>query len=95
MESAAGLGRAAILTIGIPVPFCQGDLILEDNSLSITSFVIRFVHSGSPENTAIRGSVLNVQTNEEVSFRHWEEAVEFIRRYVPLMPGYDGGPQES
>jgi hypothetical protein len=57
---------------------------MEDNPLAITSFVVRFVHSGPPENASYRGSILNVQTNEEVSFLRWEEAVEFIRRFVRL-----------
>lgn len=67
---------------------------MEENSLTITSFVVRFVHSGPPENATFRGSILNVQTNEEVSFRHWEEAVEFIRRYVHLSPEHDGDAQQ-
>jgi hypothetical protein len=46
--------------------------------------VVRFIHSGPPENTTYRGSILNVQTNEEFSFRRWEEAVAFIGRYVQL-----------
>lgn len=57
---------------------------MEDNSLSITSFVVRFIHSGPPDNVALRGSILNVQTNEEHAFVHWDEAVEFIRRFVTL-----------
>ncbi len=57
---------------------------MEDNALSITSFVVRFIHSGPPANTALRGSILNVQTNEETPFVHWEEAVDFIRRFVAL-----------
>lgn len=57
---------------------------MEENPLAITSFVVRFIHSGPPENTTFRGSVLNVQTNEEFSFRRWEEAVAFIGRYVQL-----------
>lgn len=66
---------------------------MEENSLTITSFVVRFVHSGPPADATFRGSILNVQTNEEVSFRHWEEAVEFIRRYVQLSPEHDGDAQ--
>ncbi len=67
---------------------------MEDNSLTITSFVVRFIQSGPPESTTFRGSILNVQTNEEVSFRHWEEAVEFIRRYVHLTPENGGEAQQ-
>jgi hypothetical protein len=57
---------------------------LEETSPEITSFVVRFVHSGPPENAALRGSILNVQTNQEQPFLRWEEAVAFIRRYVAL-----------
>ncbi|MCA9865647.1 MAG: hypothetical protein KIS95_06190 [Anaerolineae bacterium] len=57
---------------------------MEENSHLITSFVVRFIHSGPPENTTYRGAILNVQTNEEMAFVHWEEAVEFIRRFVRL-----------
>ncbi len=57
---------------------------MEDNALTITSFVVRFIHSGPPDNAPLRGSILNVQTNEEHAFLHWEEAVEFIRRFVQL-----------
>jgi hypothetical protein len=60
---------------------------LEDNPQSITSFVVRFIHSGPPENAAYRGSVLNVQTNEEFSFLRWEEAVAFIGRYIRIPSG--------
>lgn len=58
---------------------------MEENPLSITSFVVRFVHSGPPANIALRGSILNVQSNEEQAFLHWEEALEFIQRFVNLM----------
>ncbi len=57
---------------------------MEETSPAITSFVVRFVHSGPPDNVALRGSILNVQTNQEQPFLHWEEAVAFIRRYVTL-----------
>jgi len=57
---------------------------LEENSPEITSFVVRFIHSGPPDNTAYRGSILNVQTNQEFAFVRWEEAVAFIRRFVGL-----------
>ncbi len=57
---------------------------MEDNALTITSFVVRFIHSGSPDNAPLRGSILNVQTNEEHAFLHWEEAVAFMRRFVRL-----------
>ncbi len=49
---------------------------------SISSFVIRFVTD--PASEAYRGEIRHIQTREEIHFHAWEEAVEFIRRYVPL-----------
>ena len=57
---------------------------MEETWPEITSFVLRFVHSGPPDNAAYRGSILNVQTNQELPFVRWDEAVAFIRRYVAL-----------
>ena len=57
-------------------------------SPSITSFVIRFVvdEPSSVEETrpSYRGTIRHIQTNEELTFSTWENAVEFIQRYVPL-----------
>jgi len=57
-------------------------------SPSITSFVIRFVvdEPSSTEEThsSYRGTIRHIQTNEELTFSAWENAVEFIQRYVPL-----------
>ncbi len=59
-------------------------------SPNITSFVIRFVQAeplpGTPgeRGAAFRGSIRHVQTDEEISFTHWADAVQFIRRFVQL-----------
>lgn len=39
-----------------------------------------------------RGSIRHIQSDEELNFYVWEDAVEFIRRYVPLKTekGSDG-----
>jgi hypothetical protein len=60
---------------------------------AITSFVIRFIHNESPNpgdakpaaGQLVRGTIRNVQTNEEVDFTRWEGAVEFIERFVSLV----------
>jgi hypothetical protein len=52
---------------------------------SISSFVIRFVVD--PGLDTYRGEIRHVQTSEEIHFDAWQEAVEFIRRYVPLERG--------
>lgn len=31
-----------------------------------------------------RGSIRHIQSDEEMNFHLWEDAVAFIRRYVPL-----------
>jgi hypothetical protein len=59
----------------------------------ISSFVIRFVMNEAPGDTeaagqhTYRGSIRHIQSEEELHFHAWEDAVEFIRRYVPLHSG--------
>lgn len=51
----------------------------------ISSFIIRFVMEEKP--TALRayhGTIRHIQSAEEMNFREWGEAVEFMRRFVPL-----------
>jgi len=53
----------------------------------ITSFVIRFVHPPASERMNLvkyHGSIRHIQTNRELNFTQWEEAVSFIRSFVPL-----------
>lgn len=55
---------------------------------SIASFVIRFVvDEKSPteeRKPGYRGTIRYIQSNEELTFSTWENAVEFIQRYVHL-----------
>lgn len=44
----------------------------------------------SAQHPPYRGSIRHIQSDEELNFHLWEDAVEFIRRYVPL----DHGPEE-
>ncbi len=62
---------------------------MEDlNSPQIDSFVIRFVQpeksekSGSPE---YRGTISHVQSDQQIAFTRWEDAVAFISRFVPTI----------
>lgn len=59
-------------------------LKMMDTGLSpiISSFVIRFVVQ--PETGAYRGEIRHVQSSEEMHFDTWQEAVQFIQRYVAL-----------
>lgn len=55
---------------------------------AIHSFVIRFVVRESTLTEEIppayHGSVRHIQSAEELHFREWPEAVEFMRRYIHL-----------
>jgi hypothetical protein len=55
---------------------------------NISSFVIRFVIDRSddahPDSATYRGSIRHIQSDEEMNFSAWNEAVAFIHRFVPL-----------
>ncbi len=55
---------------------------------TISSFVIRFVVEGALVNNEVRtvyhGAIRHIQSAEELNFSVWQEAVEFMRRFVPL-----------
>ena len=64
-----------------------------DSQLSpnISSFVIRFVvdnvTASGQAHPPYRGAIRHIQTEEEMHFSNWEEAVNFIRRFVPIDSG--------
>ena len=54
---------------------------------TISSFVIRFVVEDASVNEArpvYHGAIRHIQSAEELNFSVWQEAVEFMRRFVPL-----------
>jgi hypothetical protein len=59
-----------------------------DLAPTIYSFIIRFVvDDGSPApgaHAAYHGAIRHIQSAEEVNFTEWHEAVEFLRRFVPI-----------
>jgi hypothetical protein len=62
---------------------------MESNtSPSITSFVIRFVVDETSPNIdsqpCYRGAIRHIQSDKEINFNTWEDAVAFIQCYVPL-----------
>jgi hypothetical protein len=62
---------------------------MESNaSPSITSFVIRFVvdetHPDKDVPSCYRGAIRHIQSDKEMNFSNWEDAVAFIQRYVPF-----------
>ena len=61
---------------------------------NISSFVIRFVVDKVANEQNLqpyRGAIRHIQTDEELHFSNWEEAVTFIRRFVPLESQNDQG----
>lgn len=51
----------------------------------ISSFIIRFVmEEMSAEKSAYHGTIRHIQNAEEINFNEWREAIEFMRRFVPL-----------
>jgi len=59
-----------------------------DAAPQIYSFIIRFVVEDAPHvegaQPAYHGAIRHIQTAEELNFNEWGEAVEFIRRFVPI-----------
>lgn len=57
---------------------------------TISSFVIRFIVEETAEAVLAashyRGSIRHVQSDQTLNFSEWQDAVEFIRRFVPLEP---------
>jgi hypothetical protein len=53
----------------------------------VTSFVIRFVREqAAPDRVAhpYRGTIHHVQSNQEIAFTRWQDAVKFIERFIVL-----------
>ncbi len=60
----------------------------------VVSFVLRFVCDDPTDGVAIaarctawHGVIRHVQTNEELHFAHWPDAVGFISKYVNINEG--------
>lgn len=53
---------------------------------TIKSFVLRFIYdeSAPPGCVALRGEIRCIQTDQEITFSRWEDAVAFINRFIPL-----------
>jgi len=59
-----------------------------DFAPTIYSFIIRFVveetSSAEAVQPAYHGAIRHIQSAEEMNFNEWQEAVEFMRRFVPI-----------
>ena len=53
---------------------------------NVESFVIRFVMDQSPpeDQVGYRGVIRHVQTDEELGFTDFQEAIRFINKFVPI-----------
>ncbi len=61
--------------------------MMHETRPNIASFVLRFVrdHSAERQNQpTFRGAIRHIQSDEERVFLNWQEAVEFIKTFVPL-----------
>jgi hypothetical protein len=60
---------------------------MENHSFpEISSFVLRFVREdqvGSNDRQIFRGFIQHIQTDQKISFTHWEDAMKFISQFVP------------
>lgn len=53
----------------------------------VTSFVIRFVREQTApdlEANPYRGTIHHVQSNQEIAFTRWQDAVDFIKRFIEI-----------
>ena len=65
---------------------------------TISSFILRFVVEAASVDqvqASYRGAIRHIQSAEEINFSEWREAVEFIRRFVPLEEANFGETQSS
>lgn len=64
-----------------------------DVTPTIYSFIIRFVVDDAPgeegKDATYHGAIRHIQSAEELNFNEWNEAVEFLRRFVPIDPMKD------
>jgi hypothetical protein len=56
----------------------------ENTSPQFESFLVRFWHE--PASQTWRGKVIHVSSRTACDFATWEQAVAFIRRFVPAPP---------
>lgn len=50
----------------------------------ITSFVVRFIKEMDGDTARWRGKIRHVQSEQEISFAHFTDAVTFIRRQLSV-----------
>jgi hypothetical protein len=61
--------------------------MMPDFPPTIYSFIIRFVvedNAADHGQPTYHGAIRHIQSAEELNFSEWREAVEFMRRFVPI-----------
>jgi hypothetical protein len=56
------------------------------SSPEISSFVLRFVHENptkSAEAPAFRGFIRHIQSDQELAFTRWLDALDFMNQFIP------------
>jgi hypothetical protein len=59
----------------------------ENDFPKIVSFVIRFVQeqpAQAPGGIAYRGTIRHIQSDQEMAFTCWDDAMVFMQKYVPI-----------
>jgi hypothetical protein len=72
-------------------------MMVDDSFPNITSFMIRFTQDSSAQaagQPVYRGLIRHVQTDNEIVFTRWEDAIAFIEQFVPL-EGISRTPQKN
>lgn len=55
-----------------------------DETINISSFIVRIIHSKTADGyDSYRGSVRHIQSNREFLFSNWDEALGFMKSYLP------------
>ena len=63
-----------------------------DESVNISSFIVRIVHSKTTAGSySYRGSIRHIQSNREFQFVHWDEALGFMKSFLPMDKENPGG----
>lgn len=56
------------------------------SSPEISSFVLRFVHENPAKSTeapTFRGFIRHIQSDQELAFTRWIDALDFMNQFVP------------
>jgi hypothetical protein len=61
--------------------------MVDDSFPNITSFMIRFIEEGPTDSAGepvYRGFIRHIQTDKEIVFTRWQDAMTFMEKYVSI-----------